>query len=129
MTKNFILQVPPYPVEVMVSINETNDQLIRKVKRWLLNERTKLSFVESIEQDDVKEIGGVVYDCAGCGTFVLRISDPIKSAESHGCLAHEIFHVVEKVADHIGMKHCSGSSEAFAYMISYLTENIYKRLK
>jgi hypothetical protein len=129
---NFILDVPPYPAQVMVSINQSNKKLIKSVKKWkIIDKRSCLTFVEAIEEEkgNSKELGGMIHDLTGTGIMILRIYSLVKSAESRGNLAHEIFHITEKIADFVGIKHCSRSSEAFAYMISYLTEEIYKKLK
>lgn len=129
---NFILDVPPYPAQIMVSINQSNEKLIRAVKKWkIIDKRSCLTFVEAIEEEKGtgKDLGGMIHDLTGTGIMILRVYRPIKSPESRGNLAHEIFHIAEKVADFVGIKHCSGSSEAFAYIISYLTEEIYKKIK
>jgi hypothetical protein len=46
-----------------------------------------------------------------------------------GVVAHEVFHAVEFLFEIIGIKHCDESSEAWAYMIEYLTNEIYKLIK
>lgn len=47
---------------------------------------------------------------------------------SHSTLAHEIFHAVDFIMRDIGMKLTEHSHEAYAYLVGYLTEQIYKRL-
>ena len=47
----------------------------------------------------------------------------------YGTLAHEIFHVVNNIADRAGLKLNDGSDEAYAYLTGYITETIYRGLK
>jgi hypothetical protein len=123
--KNFTMMVPIYPVDLMVSVAETDDQLVKAVNKWLSEESDKVILTEAIRNTRM-EPHGIVYELDGA--VILRMYKLIKTPEDHGYLAHEIFHVVEKLAFHIGLKHCEKSSEAFAYLISYLTTEIYKKL-
>lgn len=75
-------------------------------------------------------------ELTGCGKciemtqniIILRTwSYPI-DPESHSTLAHEIFHVVDMVLRAVGMTLTVSSHESYAYLIGYLTEQIYKRL-
>jgi len=52
---------------------------------------------------------------------------PIDPA-SHGTLAHEIFHAIDFVLRDVGMVLSEQSYEAYAYLIGYLTKEIYKKL-
>lgn len=44
----------------------------------------------------------------------------------HGIVAHEVFHAVDFLMDKIGMSLVPESNEAYAYLIEYLTNEIYK---
>lgn len=55
-----------------------------------------------------------------------RLPDDFKM---YGTLAHEIFHVVNNIADRAGLKLNDGSDEAYAYLTGYITETIYRELK
>jgi len=44
-------------------------------------------------------------------------------------VAHEVFHAVELLMDRIGCKLTDESSEAYAYLIGYLTKEIHRCLK
>jgi len=126
---NFILQVPPYPVEVMVSIGQSDKKLFKCIDKWAVKKKEKKRLKESVKSDFADDVCyGIVHHLQDTGFIILRTDGKIKSAYYRGVLAHEIFHVVEEITTHAGVKHGRKSSEAFAYLTSYLTTEIYKRL-
>ena len=44
---------------------------------------------------------------------------------THGVIAHEIYHLVKLILNHRGVKYCEESEEAYAYLIDWLTDEIY----
>jgi len=44
-------------------------------------------------------------------------------------IAHEIFHVVEFLMDKLTMSLCQENDETYAYLIGYITKEIYKFVK
>ena len=48
---------------------------------------------------------------------------------SHGIVAHEIFHAVELFMQFIGDSLSDNSRESYAYLIQYITEEVYKYIK
>jgi hypothetical protein len=62
-------------------------------------------------------------------TSILRLRCLPETPEDFGRLAHEVFHIASFVLDRVGMKlKVMASDEAYAYLISYLTEEIYKKI-
>lgn len=60
---------------------------------------------------------------------LIRLRHYPKSPRCFGELAHEIFHVVEFILTKTGMKLKYGvSDEAYAYLIQFITTEIYKKL-
>jgi len=45
-----------------------------------------------------------------------------------GTLCHEAFHAAEFIFDHIGIKHTKSTSEAYAYYLTYLVNEINKNI-
>ena len=45
-----------------------------------------------------------------------------------GLMCHEAFHVVEFIFDHIGIKHTKSTSEAYAYYLGYIVEELLKNI-
>jgi len=117
-SKNFIIPLVVYPFDVMVSLGETDDQL--------KNVLTKLN----VEWEDLMK-------CEGKGRFIMngknqsiiRTSFYPKTCEDYGHLQHEIFHAITFIMSRVGMKlKLLQNDEAYAYLICYLTTEIYKKI-
>lgn len=63
------------------------------------------------------------------GNCLIRLHDFRDNPYDRGILAHEVFHVVCFIMEHVGMKLHDSSDEAYAYLTSYLTEEIYTILE
>lgn len=123
MSKNFIIPLHVYPFDIMVSIGESDKELLPKLKRYGVSK-------ESLDSD----VWQLSDTCKGRGTLfvcnrsLIRIAEPPKSPHGKGLLAHELFHVVDFILRRIGIELGDDSFEAYAYLIGYLTEQIYKRI-
>ena len=63
------------------------------------------------------------------GQSLIRIKGKPKTPEEFGTLQHEIFHIAASLLWRIGMKlKVKSSDEAYAYLIGYLTTEIYKKI-
>lgn len=117
---NFVIPLIIYPFEVMVSFQQTDIELTNSLKhkgwRW----------------DDLLKFKGdgrfiIYHDINGA---VIRLKWFPTAPDLHGTLAHEIFHAATFLLDKAGAKLKVGvSDEAYAYLIGYLTTEIYKKLK
>jgi hypothetical protein len=64
-----------------------------------------------------------------CGATIIRLWNYPTYPEDFGSLAHEIFHAVSFVMYKIGQTlEIRVSDESYAYLIGYLTKEIYKKL-
>jgi hypothetical protein len=114
---NAVIPLVVYPFDVVCSIGASEPEFRRLLKS------------NNIEYDESMNLKG----CGKCiemteNIIILRTYLPPKDPESHSTLAHEIFHVVDMALRTCGMKLTEHSHEAYAYLIGYLTEQIYKRL-
>lgn len=118
--KNFIIPLVIYPFDVMVSLGETDEELKKAFKKH-----------KQFEHEDYfkHEMKYGRSSLLPNGNTVIRMKFYPANDYGFGSLAHEIFHTVMKVFDIVGIKWCDESDEAYAYCISYLTTEIYKRLK
>lgn len=119
---NFIVPLVVYPFDVMVSIGQNDDQLGAVLDKLNLSN-------EDIKNCQYEKEGckGRAVMFEGGGSFI-RIRKLPTTPNEFATLAHEIFHVAVFVMDRIGMKlDIMVSDEAYAYLISYLTEEIYKK--
>jgi hypothetical protein len=118
---NFIIPLQVYPFDVMVSLGEKDTDLIAKLNKMGVDTTDKgiTDYTPSARGRCIMFEGGQT---------LIRIYRYDKSCDFYGHLAHEIFHAVEFIMDRIGMKLVRESDEAYAYLISYLTTEIHKRL-
>ncbi len=119
-SKNFIIPLHIYPFDVMVSIGETDAELFPKLKKHGVDLDDKVL----IHSDTMR---GRCIMFAGNQTLI-RMYRPVKTPQDYGNLQHEIFHAVEFIMDKIGQSLCRKSDESYAYLIGYITTEIYKKL-
>ena len=123
-SQNFIIPFIIYPFDVMVSVNQTDDELLKSVKQFGLN------------RNDISEILNL-HETVKARTLMLlttnqtfiRLKSKPKKASEYGTLQHEIFHAIDFIFRKIGISLSADSDEAYAYLIGYLTEKIYEKLK
>lgn len=116
---NFIVQYKVYPFDVMVSIGETDTDLEKKLVKHVVTDRIDLTHSPTQQGRCIMFTGNQT---------LIRLYRYPTTASDYGHLQHEIFHAVTFLFDVIGIKLCHDSDEAFAYLIDYLTANIYERL-
>lgn len=121
--KSAKIVLPIYPFEFMVSIGQTNDQLIKDfVKYW-----NEPEFIELVKKD----VEGMDYDYQGyfkmykCQVGIFRF----KKRPADGILVHECFHACHRLMDRIGQELTHESDESYAYLIQYIFEQIKSALK
>jgi len=120
---NFIIPLEVYPFDVMVSIGQSDEQLGAVLDKLDLS----VADIELCRYASTTAIGRAVMFSTN-GSFI-RLRHLPSSARDFATLAHEIFHIVTFVMDRIGMKlKLLVSDEAYAYLISYLTEKIYDKI-
>src|SRR3954463_13812884 len=109
---NFIIPLVVYPFDVMISIGQSDDELSKILDK-----------IQALTNDDIRmcqyasDRARGRYCMFSTGGSFIRIRKIPESAVEFGTLAHEIFHVVATIMDHIGMKlDISVSDEAYAYL-------------
>jgi hypothetical protein len=109
-----------YPFDLFVSFGETDQQLKRFLERYgvkyekELTLQNKCTLARTVMGKD--------------GATVIRMRTIPKHPVDKGVLAHEIFHAIEFLMHKVGIPLSKKSSEAYAYLIGYVTEEIYKRI-
>lgn len=117
----FIVPLVVYPFDVMVSINESNDNIVKLLKKYNVD----YSDVDVQQISETRKGRTILFK--GNQTLI-RMFDFDESPVSYGNLQHEIFHAIEFIMDRIGQKLTFDSDESYAYAIGYLTTEIYKKL-
>lgn len=120
---NFIIPLIIYPFDVMVSFGESNEEMDKHLNKYgLTADDVSLATITS------KTVQGRSVMFASNQTLIRMPKIP-QTNEDYGNLQHEIFHAVSYIMHRIGMTlKIKKSDEAYAYLISYLTEEIYKKL-
>ena len=123
---NFIVPLIIYPFDVMVSINQDYDEFGKAVvKRW---DSTILDDFK--KQENVNQAGlAYVFTSESHLCAMIKMDGLVKDGKGLGSLVHEIFHVSEFVLRKCGLVLNENSHEAYAYLIGYLTQEIYAKLR
>lgn len=122
---NFIIPFVIYPFDLMCSFGENNIQVEKALRAY--NTLDDADIEAALFKEESTQGRAVQFSS---NQMFLRLRyvpiDPV----GFGCLQHEIFHVVNFLMDEIGMKYETGKSdEAYAYLIGYLTKEIYSKVK
>ncbi len=121
---NFIIPLIVYPFDVMVSFGESNKEIEKCLLKYKLTANDiKLAIFTS------NSIQGRTVMFSS-NQSLIRLRNIPKQSKDFGDLQHEIFHCISFIMLKIGMPlKIKKSDEAYAYLIGYLTTEIYKRLK
>lgn len=114
---NVIIPLVVYPFDIMFSFGETDDELKKAFSKYHLD-----------WDENMKMRGqGRYWMHLETNQSVIRLWNYPETPADYGTLQHEIFHAVTFIMDKIGAKfELSKSDESYAYLIGYLTTQIYK---
>jgi hypothetical protein len=123
-SQNFIIKGTVYPFDVMVSVDETDEQLMKQMKKAGI----KKSLCKSVMEFEFLGRGRCTQ--LETGQLIIRLRKDEDRIKTLGVVAHEIFHAVTMLMDRIGMKlEVMVSDESYAYLTQFYTEEIYRRIK
>lgn len=109
-----IIKLEVYPFDILFTTEQDPDKLTDYLKARIPDD----CFDEiSLVLDNDSQGTSVLFSC---GATIIKINHI-----SHNIIAHEIFHAVTYLLSHIGMSLSKKSDEAYAYLIGYVTEQIY----
>ena len=110
-----------YPFDVCLSINQTDEELLESLKDQDLNGSEPLFNLPNTC------LGRTVMLPSNLTVIRLKLKEA--KLIPHGVIAHEIFHASTFVMDRIGTKlKLMVSDEPYAYLINYLTDEVYKAI-
>ncbi len=120
---NKIIPLVIYPFDVLISFNQTDEELGKVLRRLGVKEHEDVNW-------KMERVTGVGRTCRfEHGGTMIRLKNFPDSSFDYGCLNHEIFHAVCYIMDAVGMPLQVGvSDEAYAYLIGYLTQEIMKAI-
>lgn len=121
----FVLRTHVYPSNLLISINQTKEELAKSMAKSF-KQNSEDQYLTTVLAGDY---GARTFWFEG-GGIVLHFPNLCDCSFCKGIVAHETFHAVECIFDYIDLKHDkSTSSEAFAYLIGYIVEEIHKKLR
>lgn len=120
----FIIPLQIYPFDIMISIDEKDEVLRNRL----------VKYGSSIE--DCEELMNLSDTVRGRAVMlpsnqtVIRLKMLPKKYDMMSVIAHEVFHATTFILHRIGMKlELFVSDEAYAYLLGYITTEIYKKIK
>ena len=123
-TVNFIFPMYVYPFDLMVSIGQNDEEITGSLK--------KAGVTKDVEMCHYGDNGAARYTIwpGGRNLCLIRLKFLPRSSHDYGMLSHEILHVVISAIRLIGGKisDCGSSDEMYTYLMSYITEQILKRI-
>ena len=126
MTSNstyFIVSLGVFPFEIMFSINESDDVLLKRLRKYKIDEEELLKFVYDYEHSNGRTT------MFKTNHTVIRLTKKNDNFDVVGTLAHEIFHAVTFILDEIGVKFKLGvSDEIYAYCIGHVMKIAFKEI-
>lgn len=100
----------------MVSLGQTDKQFTQSIKKI------------GLRWEQCMQVEGTGKAITNGSKFILRLKDYPSTNDDYSYLQHEIFHIVAFIMEKITMPLTDESSEAYAYLIQYLTKKIYDKL-
>lgn len=122
MIKKF--KVPIYNRTVIYHHGE-RDELEISLERHFKSKATANDIADHVSWENL----GCVVSSPEMDEIIIHLHRSPNDSNMFGTLAHEIFHVVNNIADRAGLKLTDASDEAYAYLTGYITETIYRELK
>lgn len=115
------IDLPIYGGWVMVSINQTDTELIRSyMKERQIADKTAAEMACSyVFQESGLELGKTAHLQ---GNVLVRVYSDLKTARDYNTLVHELLHATDFILDFRGLRLVDGSDEAYTYLIGYLME-------
>ncbi len=121
---NFIVPLQVYPFDVMVSYDQTDKQLRKSLKKYKIHNNA-FKPVFNTQETDV-----AMFCINNYNQSIIRIKKCEDKYTLISYLNHELLHAVTVILDRMGFKlEILVSDEAYAYLMGYLSKEIYSKLK
>lgn len=124
MNKAFVIYIPIYDRDLLVVFGD-KDYLAQQVSEAY---DVPMSDAYMVIEDIDRYTAGRSYFNEWKGIRFLWMPKEPEKPQEYATLAHEIFHAAFGIMNEIGASPSNDSEEAYAYMVSYLTKEIYASL-
>jgi hypothetical protein len=128
LRKVFLIDCEVYPFDVLISIGENDKHFLNTVSKKL----PARAFEELKQADNMMTFSPTTQARTmmfSTGQFIIRFRKFPTTCEELGMVNHEIFHIVDMLFRKIGMPLRKESSEAYAYLIGYLTTKFLENIR
>ncbi len=113
-------RIEMYPIEGLVSVGQTDEQLIKSVElHW-----DEPKVVEQIKNKEFATFNvgtGALFIYFSCNIIMFRF----KNKPLNDVIVHECFHATYQIMNRIGATLVDESEESYAYLIEYLYRTVY----
>lgn len=116
----FIIDCQVYPFQILVYFGQDKKPLYKELKK-----RLPKSAIDTLKTFDFKVGKSVMFPT---GQTLLWLNEKPNSVSGLATLNHEIFHCACFILERVGIVYSESSDEAYAYLIEYLTKQIYNEL-
>ena len=116
----FIIDCQVYPFQILVYFGQDKKPLYKELKK-----RLPKSAIDTLKTFDFKVGKSVMFPN---GQTLLWLNEKPNSVSGLATLNHEIFHCACFILERVGIVYSESSDEAYAYLIEYLTKQIYNEL-
>jgi hypothetical protein len=114
----FTVNYTVYPFDLMIFVNEPYKNIKKTLKKRLP--------IDFETKKRIKELKGEFE--ARTVMFPGRQTCIVFKSTKHNVIVHEVFHAVEFLFRSIDIPLTLESGEAYAYLIGYITDEIYKKI-
>jgi hypothetical protein len=114
-----IIPIDVFSTDVVVSINQTDDQLYKHLSHKFTRKQFNLAWGDW--KSDARTV------THNDGFVIVRFRNKIKKdADTLGLVAHEAYHATYSVLNRIGIQPGFETEEVYAYLIQFLVRKIIK---
>lgn len=121
--RHILIKGTVWPYDIIVTLGTTQRQFLDYVGK---------NFVNALSKDDIESLEFIKKGRTvrlENNAIVLWLKEYPSSPEWFGHLAHEIFHAADMILEQAGVTHTNDSDEVWAYLIDWITKEIYTQFQ
>lgn len=116
MNKSFVIKGTIYPFDIHAFVGDDLNKCHDFIRSFVPEE-----FAENVVERFDGNYKGYTLQGINGDVIIYYTAKP-----ELGLLCHEAFHCVEFIFDHVGIKHTKSTSEAYAYFLNYIVNELTK---
>lgn len=122
----FVVPIDIYEREILFLIGYSSSELKKYIssssgRKWFDSETAKMVYDASTSAD------GLTIKTRD-GGHIVWIMNGLPKIQFSGTLSHEIFHACHDILEYKGIKLSKETCEAYAYMVGFITTEVYRKL-